>query len=110
MIRTTLARDRRRDSRASACGGSHSHTTLSLPPACAQHLQSRQLSGVKEAAERGTLKLRNFKEAYAGYLRQRRLAENSDSPMPPPFSFQSQDLLQPFLLACNYSDAGKSYT
>ena len=39
--------------------------------------KSKMLSGVKEAAERSTLKLRNLKEAYAGYLRQKRLAEEN---------------------------------
>ena len=72
--------------------------------------KSRQLSGVKEAAERGTLKLRGLKTEFAGHLRASRKAEEQGLPKPPPFSFQSQDLLQPFLLACNYSDVGPKLT
>jgi hypothetical protein len=102
--------------------------------------KSKQLSGVKEAAERGTLKLRNLKESYAGYLRLKRKAEeeettssnNDASPSASPaktventtavvstdgdttnastFSFQSHDLIQPFLLACNYMDMGPRLT
>lgn len=115
--------------------------------------KSKQLSGVKEAAERGTLKLRNLKESYAGFLRLKRKAEEENSsggvggdqpanstssnpstttiPIQPSgnlasstqevgpissindsqsFSFQSHDLMQPFLLACNYMDVGTRLT
>ncbi len=72
--------------------------------------KNRQLSGVREAAERGTLKLRGLKTDFAGYLRKIRKAEEQGLPKPPPFSFQNQDLLQPFLLACNYSDVGARLT
>ena len=76
-------------------------------------------AGVKEAAERGTLKCRSLKEGYAGYLRQRRKGEESgaapaaEGPEGRPESwsgFQCPDLLQPFLLACNYMDAGAKLT
>lgn len=83
--------------------------------------KSKQLSGVKEAAERGTLKLRNLKENYAGFLRLKRKAEDQTSSQSEnndisndneneTFSFQKHDLIQPFLLACNYMDVGPRLT
>lgn len=75
--------------------------------------KAKQLSGVKEAAERGTLKCRSLKEGYAGYLRQKRKQEEESgesadldrgpglkgAPQVEQWSgFQCPDLLQPFLL------------
>ena len=76
--------------------------------------KAKQLSGVKEAAERGTLKCRSLKEGYAGYLRQKRKQEEESGERPDPddreqdlkgtssleqwSGFQCPDLLQPFLL------------
>lgn len=72
--------------------------------------KAKQLSGVKEAAERGIVRLRGLKEAYSAHLRQSREAEARGEPRPGPFSFQAPELLQPFLLACNHSDAGPRLT
>jgi len=81
--------------------------------------KSKQLSGVKEAAERGTLKCRSLKEGYAGYLRQKRKQEEESGEGPDPSNlesgakgtaagdqwtgFQCPDLLQPFLLVSEFS-------
>lgn len=54
---------------------------------------------VKEAAERGIVKLRVLREQYAAAVR-----ELSGESTPPMSMFRSQDLLRPFLLACNHSD------
>ncbi|CAM9675572.1 unnamed protein product, partial [Sphacelaria rigidula] len=55
---------------------------------------------VQEAAERAILKLRNMREEYAVALRRQHAGQ-----APPLSMFRSQDLLRPFLLACNHSDA-----
>ncbi|CAM9461787.1 unnamed protein product, partial [Ectocarpus sp. 13 AM-2016] len=55
---------------------------------------------VQEAAERAILKLRNMREEYAVALRQQH-----EGNAPPLSMFRSQDLLRPFLLACNHADA-----
>ena len=54
---------------------------------------------VTEAAERAILRLRGMREQYATALRQ------SGGGAPPLTMFRSQDLLRPFLLACNHADA-----
>ncbi len=54
---------------------------------------------VTEAAKRGVVKVRKMREQYAAAVR---LSVGE----PPPLSmFRSQDLLRPFLLACNHADA-----
>jgi hypothetical protein len=53
---------------------------------------------VKEAAERGILKLRALREQYAAAVRE------AAGESPPVSMFRSQDLLRPFLLACNHQD------
>jgi hypothetical protein len=73
--------------------------------------KSKQLSGVKEAAERGTLKCRSLKEGYAGYLRQKRKQEEESGESGAKGAstgdqwtgFQCPDLLQPFLLVSELS-------
>ncbi|CAM9392659.1 unnamed protein product, partial [Scytosiphon promiscuus] len=55
---------------------------------------------VQEAAERAILKLRNMREEYAVALRRQH-----EGNAPPLSMFRSQDLLRPFLLACNHADA-----
>ncbi len=54
---------------------------------------------VTEAAKRGVIKVRKMREQYAAAIR-------LSGGEPPPLSmFRSQDLLRPFLLACNHADA-----
>ncbi len=54
---------------------------------------------VTEAAQRGVIKVCKMREQYAAAIRM-------SGGEPPPLSmFRSQDLLRPFLLACNHSDA-----
>jgi hypothetical protein len=52
---------------------------------------------VKEAAERGILKLRAMREQYAAAIK----VESAPSTA----MFRSEDILRPFLLACNHNDA-----
>ena len=59
--------------------------------------------GVKEASERGILQLRALQSKYVASVR---LATSTKSPHPTTRTFQSQDILRPFLLAANYPDAG----
>eukprot|EP00937_MAST-01D_sp_MAST-1D-sp2_P002507 g2507.t1 len=54
-------------------------------------------AAVKDASERGVLRLRRMREEYARSMR----VESAPSTR----MFQSQDLLRPFLLACNHADA-----
>lgn len=56
---------------------------------------------VKEAAERGIVRLRALREQYAAAVR-----ESGESP--PTSMLRSQDLLRPFLLACNHSDCSRA--
>lgn len=56
---------------------------------------------VKEAAERGIVKLRGLREQYAAAVR-----ESGESP--PISMLRSQDLLRPFLLALNHSDCSRT--
>ena len=58
--------------------------------------------GVKEASERATLTLRQYKNAYASAVRQ---ANASSAATPTTKVFQSSELLHPFLLAANYPNA-----
>ncbi len=58
-----------------------------------------KFSEVTEAANRGVIKVRKMREQYAAAIR-------LSGGEPPPLSmFRSQDLLRPFLLACNHSNA-----
>lgn len=59
--------------------------------------------GVKEASERAILQLRGLQSKYVASVR---LATSTKSPHPTTRTFQSQDILRPFLLAANYPDAG----
>ncbi|KAG5179489.1 hypothetical protein JKP88DRAFT_349881 [Tribonema minus] len=59
----------------------------------------RKYPEVTEASERAILRLRGMREQYATALRR------SGGEAPPLSMFRSQDLLRPFLLACNHSDA-----
>ncbi len=74
---------------------------------------------VKEAAERGILKLRSVKGGEFGVkvskfnnthlpraLREEYASKMTVESVPNRSIFQSQDLLRPFLLACNHTDAG----
>src|SRR6056297_2151530 len=56
---------------------------------------------IKEAAERGIVKLRTLREQYAAAVRQ------SGESMPVS-RLRSQEVLRPFLLACNHSDCSKA--
>jgi hypothetical protein len=61
-------------------------------------LARKKHPAVKEAAERGILKLRFLRSEYASKI--------TVEEVPSRTLFQSQDLISPFLLACNHSDAG----
>ena len=80
-----------------------------------QARRPRHLSDVKEAAERGILKLRQLQESYSASLRRQRqsgidadgsaaVADSSSE------ALRNQDVLRPFLLACNHTDAGPALT
>mmetsp|Transcript_10820 Transcript_10820/g.29917 ORF Transcript_10820/g.29917 Transcript_10820/m.29917 type:complete len:1956 (+) Transcript_10820:225-6092(+) len=58
--------------------------------------------GVKEASERATWTLRQYKNAYASAVRK---ANAGNSTAPTTKMFQSSELLHPFLLAANYPNA-----
>eukprot|EP00586_Coscinodiscus_wailesii_P011550 CAMPEP_0172507924 /NCGR_PEP_ID=MMETSP1066-20121228/207736_1 /TAXON_ID=671091 /ORGANISM="Coscinodiscus wailesii, Strain CCMP2513" /LENGTH=207 /DNA_ID=CAMNT_0013285663 /DNA_START=33 /DNA_END=653 /DNA_ORIENTATION=+ len=59
--------------------------------------------GVKEASERAILTLRSLQSQYVSAVRAS--SSTSSKPHPTTSLFRSQDVLRPFLLACNYPDA-----
>ena len=69
-------------------------------------------SDVKEAAERGILKIRQLQESYSKALRLQRTSD-AGAPAaaaglsPDALRQNSEDVLRPFLLACNHTDAGE---
>ena len=77
-------------------------------------------SDVKEAAERGILKIRQLQEAYSRALRLQRAGEAAAAAAgaaaasaglsPDALRQNSEDVLRPFLLACNHTDAGEKLT
>ena len=58
--------------------------------------------GVNEASERAILQLRSLQNEYVGAVRR---ATSTGGKHPTTSIFASQDVLRPFLLACNYPDA-----
>ena len=64
----------------------------------------RKHPGVKEASERAVLRLRTLQNRYALLVRQASTSPKEYSP-PTTQTFRSQDVLRPFILACNYPDA-----
>lgn len=65
---------------------------------------------MKEASERAILTLRSLQSRYVSAVRASTSSKNGSSTVPHPTTalFRSQDVLRPFLLACNYPDANSS--
>ena len=78
--------------------------------------RSRHLSGVKEAAERGIVRLRSLQEEYSAALRRARQSaeaaggDGAAAAGPGAELLRCQEVLHPFLLACNHADAGAKLT
>ena len=69
-----------------------------------------QFAGVKEASERAILTLRSLQSQYVSAVRASTSSKSGSNAVPHPTTalFRSQDVLRPFLLACNYPDASSS--
>lgn len=67
-------------------------------------------TGVKEASERAILTLRSLQSQYVSAVRAATSSKKGSSTAPHPTTalFRSQDVLRPFLLACNYPDASSA--